>query len=415
MSDYRTCRIDADIVIIDSGLDKTLQLNENIIGGVRICVDDEENAVISENFDDLFGHGTAIYSIINNNCDAKYYIIKIFDDSKAKNIYIKENNINCKFDKEILIDKIKPKDMDFSSVTNFSDLFLRSSRTISVSDLITLLKMKNIVSLADLNYTIGNRKIQIADATELSVVNDYIKTLQVPQGGFRNPVTQAVLKKFSLPNGMTLYEVEAKLINAKNIIDQATPNTQAVNQVPSPTPNVTPNQTVQTPQASNNTNNQNNPNAQLNGRQVDTGKMWSPQSGAGVVYEFNRGVYGIGADKFYRKNIDRTSLHHADQTSSIILEDTGIDKEFDNPFEAAVSAVGYGIVIVQLEGSECFIYLPNSVENILRPRNGFHFLVYKDGLTYDDKDNGEDLNLDDVFNLVGTALENADALSNKLA
>ena len=309
-----------------------------------------------------------------------------------------------------------------------------------------MLKAKSIVSLADLNYTIGNRKIQIADDTELSVVNGYIKTFQVPQGGLSNPVTQAVLKKFLLPNGMTLYEVEAKLLNAKNIISQAnnkqaapsstqtpqatnspnnqtTPNTQAVNQVPSPTPNVTPNQTVQTSQASSNPNNQNNPNAQLNGRQVDAGRMWSPQSWAGVVYEFNRGVYGIGADKFYRRNLDRTSLHHADQTSSIILEDTGIDKEFDNPFEAAVSAVGYGIVIVQLEGSECFIYLPNSVndyqrrelENILRPRNGFHFLVYKDGLTYDDKDNGEDLNLDDVFNLVGTALENADALSTKLA
>ena len=377
--------------------------------------------------------------IINNN-------IKIFDDSKAKDIYIKENNIKYEYEKEFLINKIKPKDMDFSSVTNFSDLFLRSSRTISVSDLITLLKAKSIVSLADLNYTIGNRKIQIADDTELSVVNGYIKTLQVPQGGLSNPVTQAVLKKFLLPNGMTLYEVEAKLLNAKNIISQAnnkqaapsstqrpqatnspnnqtTANTQAVNQVPSPTPNVTPNQTVQTPQASSNPNNQNNPNAQLNGRQVDAGKMWSPQSWAGVVYEFNRGVYGIGADKFYRRNLDRTSLHHADQTSSIILEDTGIDKEFDNPFEAAVSAVGYGIVIVQLEGSECFIYLPNSVndyqrkelENILRPRNGFHFLVYKDGLTYDDKDNGEDLNLDDVFALVGTALENTDALSNKLA
>lgn len=377
--------------------------------------------------------------IINNN-------IKIFDDSKAKDIYIKENNIKYEYDKKFLINKIKPKDLDFSSVTNFSDLFLRSSRTISVSDLITLLKAKSIVSLADLNYTIGNRKIQIADDTELSVVNGYIKTFQVPQGGLSNPVTQAVLKKFLLPNGMTLYEVEAKLLNAKNIISQAnnkqaapsstqtpqatnspnnqtTPNTQAVNQVPSPTPNVTPNQTVQTPQASSNINNQNNPNAQLNGRQVDAGRMWSPQSWAGVVYEFNRGVYGIGADKFYRRNLDRTSLHHADQTSSIILEDTGIDKEFDNPFEAAVSAVGYGIVIVQLEGSECFIYLPNSVndyqrrelENILRPRNGFHFLVYKDGLTYDDKDNGEDLNLDDVFALVGTALENTDALSNKLA
>ena len=377
--------------------------------------------------------------IINNN-------IKIFDDSKAKDIYIKENNIKYEYDKKFLTNKIKPKDMDFSSVTNFSDLFLRSSRTISVSDLITLLKAKSIVSLADLNYTIGNRKIQIADDTELSVVNGYIKTFQVPQGGLSNPVTQAVLKKFLLPNGMTLYEVEAKLLNAKNIISQAnnkqaapsstqtpqatnspnnqtTPNTQAVNQVPSPTPNVTPNQTVQTSQASSNINNQNNPNAQLNGRQVDAGRMWSPQSWAGVVYEFNRGVYGIGADKFYRRNLDRTSLHHADQTSSIILEDTGIDKEFDNPFEAAVSAVGYGIVIVQLEGSECFIYLPNSVnnyqrrelENILRPRNGFHFLVYKDGLTYDDKDNGEDLNLDDVFALVGTALENTDALSNKLA
>lgn len=377
--------------------------------------------------------------IINNN-------IKIFDDSKAKDIYIKENNIKYEYDKKFLINKIIPKDMDFSSVTNFSDLFLRSSRTISVSDLITLLKAKSIVSLADLNYTIGNRKIQIADDTELSVVNGYIKTFQVPQGGLSNPVTQAVLKKFLLPNGMTLYEVEAKLLNAKNIISQAnnkqaapsstqtpqatnspnnqtTPNTQAVNQVPSPTPNVTPNQTVQTSQASSNPNNQNNPNAQLNGRQVDAGRMWSPQSWAGVVYEFNRGVYGIGADKFYRRNLDRTSLHHADQTSSIILEDTGIDKEFDNPFEAAVSAVGYGIVIVQLEGSECFIYLPNSVndyqrrelENILRPRNGFHFLVYKDGLTYDDKDNGEDLNLDDVFALVGTALENTDALSNKLA
>lgn len=377
--------------------------------------------------------------IINNN-------IKIFDDSKAKDIYIKENNIKYEYDKKFLINKIKPKDMDFSSVTNFSDLFLRSSRTISVSDLITLLKAKSIVSLADLNYTIGNRKIQIADDTELSVVNGYIKTFQVPQGGLSNPVTQAVLKKFLLPNGMTLYEVEAKLLNAKNIISQAnnkqaapsstqtpqatnspnnqtTPNTQAVNQVPSPTPNVTPNQTVQTPQASSNINNQNNPNAQLNGRQVDAGRMWSPQSWAGVVYEFNRGVYGIGADKFYRRNLDGTSLHHADQTSSIILEDTGIDKEFDNPFEAAVSAVGYGIVIVQLEGSECFIYLPNSVndyqrkelENILRPRNGFHFLVYKDGLTYDDKDNGEDLNLDDVFALVDTALENTDALSNKLA
>ena len=83
--------------------------------------------------------------------------------------------------------------MDFSSVTNFSDLFLRSSRTISVSDLITLLKAKSIVSLADLNYTIGNRKIQIADDTELSVVNGYIKTFQVPQGGLSNPVTQAVL------------------------------------------------------------------------------------------------------------------------------------------------------------------------------------------------------------------------------
>ena len=133
--------------------------------------------------------------ILNNN-------ININKNIEKNDIYI-----NNEYNNYFIINKITPKDIDFSSVTNFSDLFLRNSRTISVSDLITLLKMKNIVSLADLNYTIGNRKIQIADATELSVVNDYIKTLQVPQGGFRNPVTQAVLKKFLLPNSMTLYEV----------------------------------------------------------------------------------------------------------------------------------------------------------------------------------------------------------------
>ena len=137
MSDYRTCRIDADIVIIDSGLDKTLQLNENIIGGVRICVDDEENAVISENFDDLFGHGTAIYSIINNNCDAKYYIIKIFDDSQncnqkllllvLKYIYA---NITCKL---ILICSGSIVFNNLEEITDITEKLYKEKKVIIVS------------------------------------------------------------------------------------------------------------------------------------------------------------------------------------------------------------------------------------------------------------------------------------------
>ena len=137
MSDYRTCRIDADIVIIDSGLDKTLQLNENIIGGVRICVDDEENAVISENFDDLFGHGTAIYSIINNNCDAKYYIIKTIDDSQncnqkllllaLKYIYA---NITCKL---ILICSGSIVFNNLEEITDITEKLYKEKKVIIVS------------------------------------------------------------------------------------------------------------------------------------------------------------------------------------------------------------------------------------------------------------------------------------------
>lgn len=324
-------------------------------------------------------------------------------------------------------DRIKPKNVDFKSVINFKDLFNRDVQIISVAELASLLQKRKIVSLADFNYTLGNRKVQIANDVEASAIIDFIKKIGFPQDGINNFAVQALLKKFLLPNNITLYDEVEKLNDIKKSAGQennkqVTSNSQTstpVNQQPISTSqnNVDSTQSVPASQANNSS------NTQLSGKQVDASKMWSPQSFAGVVYEFNRGVYGISADKFYRKNLDQTYLHHADQTNSIVLEDTGIDNKFGNPFEAAVSAVSYGIVIVQLEGSECFIYLPSTIneyqqkelENILKPRDGFHFMVYKGNLTYDDKDNGEDLNLNDVFAIVSTALNNSNELNSKLA
>ena len=342
------------------------------------------------------------------------------------NIIEKYNETN--YNHEIYnYDRIKPKNVDFKSVINFKDLFNRDVQIISVAELASLLQKRKIVSLADFNYTLGNRKVQIANDVEASAIIDFIKKIGFPQDGINNFAVQALLKKFLLPNNITLYDEVKKLNDIKKSAGQennkqVTSNSQTstpVNQQPISTSqnNVDSTQSVPASQANNSS------NTQLSGKQVDASKMWSPQSFAGVVYEFNRGVYGISADKFYRKNLDQTYLHHADQTNSIVLEDTGIDNKFGNPFEAAVSAVSYGIVIVQLEGSECFIYLPSTIneyqqkelENILKPRDGFHFMVYKGNLTYDDKDNGEDLNLNDVFAIVSTALNNSNELNSKLA
>lgn len=97
--------IKANIVIIDSGLDYNLQDKNNIIGG--ICFYQSSNGQINKHqtYNDVYGHGTAIYNIINDNCnDATFYFVKIFNNAPKCNQdllfyslkYVCEN-IKCDF------------------------------------------------------------------------------------------------------------------------------------------------------------------------------------------------------------------------------------------------------------------------------------------------------------------------------
>ena len=94
-----------DIVILDSGVDSNiLQVCESKIMGFSI-VNDGKNYCIDWNFNDILGHGTAIYSIIErHNNSAKILNIKIFNyDStidEEKLLYTLNyiyNNIDAKF------------------------------------------------------------------------------------------------------------------------------------------------------------------------------------------------------------------------------------------------------------------------------------------------------------------------------
>ena len=67
------------IAILDSGLD--LKCTDHIVGGVQISISKDHQIQLSNDFDDKFGHGTAIYHILNDSCPNIYfYIVKIFDN-----------------------------------------------------------------------------------------------------------------------------------------------------------------------------------------------------------------------------------------------------------------------------------------------------------------------------------------------
>ena len=67
------------VAILDSGLD--LKCTDHIIGGVKISISKDHQVQLSNDFDDKFGHGTAIYHILNDSCPNIYfYIVKIFEN-----------------------------------------------------------------------------------------------------------------------------------------------------------------------------------------------------------------------------------------------------------------------------------------------------------------------------------------------
>lgn len=74
--------VEVNIVIIDSGLDHCYQNENNIKGGICFKQNEHGDIVTNNNFDDKFGHGTAIYSIINKECQGiTFYFVKIFDET----------------------------------------------------------------------------------------------------------------------------------------------------------------------------------------------------------------------------------------------------------------------------------------------------------------------------------------------
>ena len=93
------------VVLIDSGVDIKTVDPSRIIGGITIKKIDNEINVIDNSYTDVLGHGTAIFNILNQNCqNAEFFIIKIFDfsfdcDSKLF-FYALEyvhKNLECQF------------------------------------------------------------------------------------------------------------------------------------------------------------------------------------------------------------------------------------------------------------------------------------------------------------------------------
>lgn len=118
------------------------------------------------------------------------------------------------------------------------------------------------------------------------------------------------------------------------------------------------------------------------GRNYDASAMWSPESTAGKIYEWNRGVVGISLDGDIQKEIlDGTFNHHSDATVRIASALGSPISETSAPFEAAVNCAKNGLLIFQSEGDNAFIYFPeaiseeqlNALIDVVTPRNDFNY------------------------------------------
>ena len=119
---------------------------------------------------------------------------------------------------------------------------------------------------------------------------------------------------------------------------------------------------------------------------------WSPQSNAGLVYEWNRGVIAISTDgTVIKENLDGTSNHHADATVRVSNQ-LGIPlNPTDQPYLAGCIASSNNLVIFQSEGDNALFYLPESIseeqaqaiEEIAAPRSNFTFSIAYMEVPYD--------------------------------
>ena len=110
----------------------------------------------------------------------------------------------------------------------------------------------------------------------------------------------------------------------------------------------------------------------------------SPVSKAGKVYEWDRGVIGISKDgRAIRENLDETTTHHA---SATYLVATKFDIQFPRtiqPFKAGINCANQGLLLMQFEGDNAYLYFPLSITNeqlkvlndILMPRQSFVYAI----------------------------------------
>ena len=132
-------------------------------------------------------------------------------------------------------------------------------------------------------------------------------------------------------------------------------------------------------------------------------KRWSPISFAGKVYEFNRGVICIGERQTEKYSLDRGFFHHGEATIIAALSADGVNftinesliREISSysqkPFEAGVLVSKSNNVLIQLEGNEVLLFLPDSMNEYqavqlyeaIKPRTSFHFSLYHEGNVYD--------------------------------
>lgn len=136
------------------------------------------------------------------------------------------------------------------------------------------------------------------------------------------------------------------------------------------------------------------PSVQLpHGSSYNANNMWSPVSSAGTVYEWNRGVIGISYDGVIEKEkLDGTFNHHADATvrvSNLLGANLAM---IDMPFQAGLDAKEQGILILQSEGDNCFVYFPDNITKAqqvelvkaITPRSSFTYsFVHKDEIFED--------------------------------
>ncbi len=135
-------------------------------------------------------------------------------------------------------------------------------------------------------------------------------------------------------------------------------------------------------------------------------KRWSPVSFTGTVYEFNRGVICIGKDKTQKGSLDQNKFHHDEATILLITSLLPVNNLDNNqkaevektllsfvgkPFEAGIFASQLSNVLIQLEGDEVLVFLPNEINEyqlkelyeIVLPRKHFNYSIHFKGQIYD--------------------------------